>query len=117
MTLRGLVVAYFQYYAIQAYLVLAAVAAGLAIWKPAGVVQNIAAAVAAVVLYPLVWYVLHRWVLHSRWTLKSPRTPRTWKRIHYDHHPAPQHLEVLFGAPYTTVPAIVAAPGPRKSNG
>lgn len=109
MTLRGLVVAYFQYYAIQAYLLLTVIAAGLAIWKPAGLVQNIAAAAAAVFLYPLVWYVLHRWVLHSRWMFKSPLTARTWKRIHYDHHQDPNHLEVLFGALYTTLPAIAAA--------
>lgn len=109
MTLRDLVVAYFQYYAIQAYLLFAVIAAGLAIWKPAGTMQNVAAVVAAVVLYPLVWYVLHRWVLHSRWMFKSPLTSRTWKRIHYDHHQDPNHLEVLFGALYTTLPAIAAA--------
>src|SRR3546814_9173969 len=66
MNLRDLVAAYFQYYAIQAYLLLAVAAAGLAVWKPSGAVQNVAAVVAAVVLYPLVWYVLHRWVLPSR---------------------------------------------------
>lgn len=109
MNLRDLVAAYFQYYAIQAYLLLAVAAAGLAVWKPSGAVQNVAAVVAAVVLYPLVWYVLHRWVLHSRWMFKSPLTSRTWKRIHYDHHQDPNHLEVLFGALYTTLPAIAAA--------
>ncbi|NNC72096.1 MAG: sterol desaturase family protein, partial [Sphingomonadaceae bacterium] len=31
----------------------------------------------------------------------------TWKRIHYDHHQDPNHLEVLFGALYTTLPTIV----------
>src|SRR3546814_13170097 len=76
MNLRDLVAAYFQYYAIQAYLLLAVAAAGLAVWKPSGAVQNVAAVVAAVVLYPLVWYVLHRWVLHSRWMFKSPLTSR-----------------------------------------
>src|SRR3546814_17185132 len=40
---------------------------------------------------------------------KSPLTSRTWKRIHYDHHQDPNHLEVLFGALYTTLPAIAAA--------
>src|SRR3546814_3122034 len=52
MNLRDLVAAYFQYYAIQAYLLLAVAAAGLAVWKPSGAVQNVAAVVAAVVLYP-----------------------------------------------------------------
>lgn len=109
MTLRDLVVAYFQYYAIQAYLLLSVIATGLAIWKPAGLFQNIASAVAAILLYPLVWYVLHRWVLHSQWMYKSPLTSRTWKRIHYDHHQDPNHLEVLFGALYTTLPTIALA--------
>src|SRR3546814_5582548 len=74
MNLRDLVAAYFQYYAIQAYLLLAVAAAGLAVWKPSGAVQNVAAVVAAVVLYPLVWYVLHRWVLHSRWMRSEEHT-------------------------------------------
>ena len=30
----------------------------------------------------------------------------TWKRIHYDHHQDPNHLEVLFGALHTTLPTI-----------
>ena len=56
--------------------------------------------------YPLVWYVLHRWVLHSRWMFKVPVLASTWKRIHYDHHQDPNHLEVLFGALHTTLPTI-----------
>ena len=31
----------------------------------------------------------------------------TWKRIHFDHHQDPNHLEVLFGALHTTLPAVV----------
>src|SRR3546814_7748413 len=42
MNLRDLVAAYFQYYANQAYLLLAVAAAGLADWKPSGAVQNVA---------------------------------------------------------------------------
>jgi hypothetical protein len=33
----------------------------------------------------------------------------TWKRIHYDHHQDPNHLEVLFGALHTTLPTIAIA--------
>jgi hypothetical protein len=106
MTLRDLVVAYFQYYAIQAYLLLTAVSIGVAIWSPTSLVAGMTAAVFAVFAYPLVWYLLHRYVLHSKWMWKSPLTARTWKRIHYDHHQDPNHLEVLFGALYTTLPAI-----------
>ena len=62
--------------------------------------------------YPLVWYALHRWVLHGRILFRSPLTAALWKRIHFDHHQDPHNLEVLFGALYTTLPtiAIVAIP-------
>ncbi len=109
MSLRELVVAYFQYYAIQAYLVLAAVSIGVAIWSPPTLLAGAAAAVFAVMVYPLAWYLLHRYVLHSQWMWKSPLTAKTWKRIHYDHHQDPNHLEVLFGALYTTLPTIAIA--------
>jgi sterol desaturase/sphingolipid hydroxylase (fatty acid hydroxylase superfamily) len=109
MTLRELVVAYLQYYAIQAYLLLAVICAGVAIAAPPTLLQGAVAAVFAVLVYPLVWYTLHRFVLHGRWMWKSPLTSATWKRIHYDHHQDPNHLEVLFGALYTTLPAIVVA--------
>jgi sterol desaturase/sphingolipid hydroxylase (fatty acid hydroxylase superfamily) len=50
--------------------------------------------------------VLHRWVLHSKWMWKRKWLAPTWKRIHYDHHQDPNHLEVLFGALHTTLPTI-----------
>ena len=112
MTLRELVVAYFQYYAIQAYLALALVAGWVALAYPTTAVRAAVAAGFAVLAYPLVWYMLHRWVLHGRWMWKSPLTAPAWKRIHYDHHQDPNHLEVLFGALYTTLPAIVLATVP-----
>ncbi len=112
MTLRELVVAYFQYYAIQAYLVLTLVCAYVALKFPVSLGRAAIATGFAILAYPLVWYCLHRWVLHSRWMFKSPLTAATWKRIHYDHHQDPHHLEVLFGALYTTLPAIVVATVP-----
>lgn len=112
MTLKELTVAYFQYYAIQGYLLVAALAIGVAIWQPPTLVQSGAIIVAMTVAYSLVWYLLHRWVLHSQWMYKSPLTAKVWKRIHYDHHQDPNHLEVLFGALYTTLPtiALIAIP-------
>lgn len=112
MTLGELVVAYFQYYAIQAYLVLAAVTGYFAfqhvtVWWKAAIAAGF-----SVFAYPLIWYLLHRYVLHSQWMYKSPLTARVWKRIHYDHHQDPHHLEILFGALYTTLPTIVLATGP-----
>ncbi|WP_116235794.1 sterol desaturase family protein [Parasphingopyxis lamellibrachiae] len=107
MTLKELVVAYFQYPAIIAYLVLAVVSFGVYAWQPVPLVQTVASIVSAIVLYPLAWYILHRWVLHGRWMYKTKVFASVWKRIHYDHHQDPNHLEVLFGALYTTLPTII----------
>jgi sterol desaturase/sphingolipid hydroxylase (fatty acid hydroxylase superfamily) len=106
MTLRELVVAYFQYPAIIAYLALSVAAIGLFAWRPASLLPTLAAILVASLVYPLFWYLLHRWVLHSRWMFKVPLLASTWKRIHYDHHQDPNHLEVLFGALHTTLPTI-----------
>ena len=112
MTFRELVVAYFQYPAIIAYLLLAGVCAALWFRYPARPLETAAAIAAAVMIYPLAWYLIHRWILHSRWMFKVPMLAATWKRIHYDHHQDPNHLEVLFGALHTTLPTIVLATAP-----
>jgi sterol desaturase/sphingolipid hydroxylase (fatty acid hydroxylase superfamily) len=108
MTLRELWVAYFQYPAIIAYLALAAGCVAVWAFHPAGLAATALSVGAVVLAYPLVWYCLHRWVLHSNWMFKVPFLAATWKRIHYDHHQDPNHLEVLFGALHTTLPAIAA---------
>lgn len=112
MTFRELVVAYFQYPAIIAYLTLAAVMIGVWVWQPAGLLATTVAIAASILAYPLAWYLLHRYVLHSRWMFKSPLLAATWKRIHYDHHQDPNHLEVLFGALHTTLPTIALVTAP-----
>ncbi len=112
MSLKELVVAYFQYYAIQAYLILAVISGYYAYTLTTSWARSGIAMIVAVVSYPLVWYALHRFVLHGRWMFKSPLTAKAWKRIHYDHHQDPHHLEVLFGALYTTLPPIVIATVP-----
>lgn len=109
MTLSSLTAAFFQYYAVWAYLLLAGAAGTLSWLWPSTFLQTGAAVFAAGLVYPIIWYALHRWVLHSRWMFKSALTARTWKRIHYDHHMDPHHLEVLFGALYTTLPTIALA--------
>jgi sterol desaturase/sphingolipid hydroxylase (fatty acid hydroxylase superfamily) len=106
MTLKGLWVAYFQYPAIIGYLSLSLVCLAVFVARPASPLQTALSVGAVVVAYPLVWYCLHRWVLHSQWMYKIPLLASTWKRIHYDHHQDPNHLEVLFGALHTTLPAI-----------
>lgn len=112
MSLRELLVAYFQYPAILAYLALGFAAIGVYLWKPAPLAPSLIAFGFATFIYPLAWYALHRWVLHSRWMFKVPLLASTWKRIHYDHHQDPNHLEVLFGALHTTLPTIALFTAP-----
>jgi sterol desaturase/sphingolipid hydroxylase (fatty acid hydroxylase superfamily) len=106
MTLKELWIAYFQYPAILTYIALAVLSASVWALYPATLLQTIASIGLIVLAYPLVWYGLHRWVLHSNWMFKVPALASTWKRIHYDHHQDPNHLEVLFGALHTTLPTI-----------
>jgi sterol desaturase/sphingolipid hydroxylase (fatty acid hydroxylase superfamily) len=106
MTLAELVKAYFTYPAIIAYLTLAVASIGVFIWSPAPAVPTLIAVAVASLAYPLIWYLLHRNVLHSRWMWRHKWMASTWKRIHYDHHQDPNHLEVLFGALHTTLPTI-----------
>ncbi len=106
MSFRDLAVAYSTYYAIHAYLLVAAVSLFVPVrvadgWRPA-----LTGAVAAVILYPFAWYLIHRFILHSRSLYKSRWTAASWKRIHFDHHQDPHRLEVLFGALWTTLPTI-----------
>ena len=112
MTFRELVIAYVQYPAIIAYVLLALVAIGVYAEHPAPLAPTLASVAIAAFAYPLIWYVLHRWVLHSRWMFKIAPLAGVWKRIHYDHHQDPHHLEVLFGALYTTLPTIVGVTVP-----
>jgi sterol desaturase/sphingolipid hydroxylase (fatty acid hydroxylase superfamily) len=112
MTFRELVIAYFQYPAIIAYFSLALLAIIFTGQLPATIWQLSGAVLAALIIYPLAWYSLHRWVLHGRWMFKIGPMAATWKRIHYDHHQDPNHLEVLFGALHTTLPTIVLASMP-----
>ncbi|MEM7488885.1 MAG: sterol desaturase family protein [Pseudomonadota bacterium] len=112
MTLRELTAAYFTYYAIQAYLALGVVATAAAIWLATAVVPILFSVVAAIVLYPVVWYLLHRFVLHGEYLYRWSVTAPVWKRIHFDHHQDPHKLEVLFGALHTTLPTIVLATAP-----
>lgn len=108
MSLRDLVLAYFQHYTIQAYLVLALAAGIVTAAYPPALLPGLAAAAFAVIAYPAIWYALHRWVLHGKWMWRHKALAATWKRIHFDHHQDPNHLEILFGALSTTLPTIIA---------
>ncbi|MFO1036928.1 MAG: sterol desaturase family protein [Geminicoccaceae bacterium] len=106
MTYRDLVVAFFTHYSIQVYLLVAALAILATVWLAGGWQGPLLTVAVVLVVYPFAEYVLHRFVLHARFLYKSPYTAKVWKRIHYDHHQNPHDLSVLFGALYTTLPAI-----------
>jgi sterol desaturase/sphingolipid hydroxylase (fatty acid hydroxylase superfamily) len=107
MSLKDLWIAYFMYPAIQVYITLAVVCGVAAIMIGTSAFNLIFSAVAVVVLYPLFWYGLHRFVLHGKYLYRSPLTAKVWKRIHFDHHRDPHDLKVLFGSLYTTLPTIL----------
>lgn len=108
MGLADLVRAFFTYPAVIVYLALGLPAAGLSAALAEGLLPLLVAAALAVLAYPLVWYLLHRFVLHGRYLYKWRWTAAAWKRIHFDHHQDPHDLRVLFGALYTTLPTILA---------
>ncbi|MDA0652776.1 MAG: sterol desaturase family protein [Proteobacteria bacterium] len=112
MTLGELVAGYFTYPGIQIYGLLSAICVAIALYFSDRLLPLIVAAVATGLVYPLVWYLLHRFVLHGTWLYKRPETAAVWKRIHFDHHQDPHNLAVLFGALYTTVPTILAVAVP-----
>jgi sterol desaturase/sphingolipid hydroxylase (fatty acid hydroxylase superfamily) len=106
MNMRDLLGAFFRYAAVQTYLALGTFSV-LAAWSWHQALAPLAiAALATIFVYPLVWYVLHRFVLHGQFLYRSPLTAAMWKRIHFDHHQDPNDLSVLFGALYTTLPTI-----------
>ncbi len=109
MTLGQLIVAYFQHYTIITYLGLVALCVVAFTFYPASFWGTVFSAAAAFFVYPLVWHLLHQYVLHGQWMWKSKWLSPTWKRIHYDHHQDPNELNVLFGALHTTVPTIAIA--------
>ncbi|WP_068070985.1 sterol desaturase family protein [Novosphingobium lentum] len=109
MDLKQLSVAYFQHYTIMAYLALTALCVAAWFAYPAAALATAGSVLAGVVIYPLVWHLLHQYVLHGRWMWRWKVLAPTWKRIHYDHHQDPNHLEVLFGALHTTLPTIALA--------
>ena len=112
MSLSDLVKAYFTYPTVLTYILLGLLSGGLALWLAESAWRLALVVLVSALVYPLVEYLLHRFVLHSTFLYKSPRTAALWKRIHYDHHQNPHDLAVLFGALHTTLPtaAIVTLP-------
>ncbi len=113
MTLRELLGAYATNPAIHLYLALALLSGGLAVrWATEAWGGPLLAVLATVLAYPAAWYLIHRFVLHSRFLYRSAWTAALWKRIHFDHHQDPHRLDVLFGSPLNTVPTILAVTVP-----
>lgn len=106
MTLRGLWVAYLCHATIHAYALLAIISLAATAWYATAVMPLLLSAVFVIIVYPLVWYGLHRYVLHGKFLYRSPATALLWKRIHFDHHRDPHDLDVLFGSLLTTVPTL-----------
>ncbi len=106
MDLRQLWIAYLTYPTILLYFALAIASAFVSAHFFAGWTRTLCAMIAVVLVYPVVWYLLHRYVLHGRVLYKIKWTATLWKRIHFDHHQDPHLLDVLFGAPVTTLPTI-----------
>ncbi len=112
MSLSGLARAYASHPAIHLYLVCAALSTAVAARTSAGLGRPLAAAAATMLVYPVAWYAIHRFILHGRFLYRSRLTAPLWKRIHFDHHQDPHRMDVLFGSPLNTLPtiALVAVP-------
>ncbi|WP_419758530.1 sterol desaturase family protein [Acidisoma sp.] len=112
MTLPELWAAYLSYPAINLYTLLALLFAAYALMTAQRGLAIVLPMLAVFVVYPLIWYGLHRFVLHGNWLYRMRWTASLWKRIHFDHHQDPHKLEVLFGSPLNTIPTMLIITGP-----
>lgn len=99
---------FLSHYAVSIYVVLAVITGIWGIWVRHSWWQFLGSLALVAILYPTVEFCLHRFVLHGRYLYKSSLTSALWRRLHYDHHRDPSDMSVLIGAPYTTIPAILA---------
>ena len=106
MSFSELVKAYMQYPAIQVYFLIAVIGLVYLFLQDSIVGIHIIIALIVAFIYPLIWYLLHRFVLHGRYLYKTQNFAKVWKRIHFDHHRDPNDLRVLFGALHTTLPTV-----------
>ena len=61
--------------------------------------------------FPLIWYIIHRWIMHVSLLYRMKWSASLWKRIHFDHHQDPHLLNVLFGSPLNTIPTMLIVGG------
>lgn len=104
--------AYFTYPGVQIYLTLMIIALGGTVWFGGPLWPLAAAFASAIIGHPVIWYITHRFILHSKLLMRFEFTATLWKRTHYDHHQRPNELSVLFGGLHTTLPPIALIYGP-----
>lgn len=106
MNLSQLWIAYLTYPTILLYFALALVSYALMIYNFTSLAPVAVSIVSVILVYPLVWYCIHRFILHGRFLYRMKWSATLWKRIHFDHHQDPHLLDVLFGSPLNTIPTI-----------
>lgn len=112
MDLRTLRIAFLYHAPVQVYLGLLVLSLAVSVVYASSLTTFFVCIILAAIIYPIVWYLLHRFVLHGKFLYRFPATAGLWKRIHFDHHRDPHDLDVLFGALTTTLPTIALATMP-----
>lgn len=92
-------------------LMVLAMLVGLLVAMPPGRLLALAPwALLGFALFPGIEYALHRFVLHAR-PSKHAWFKRMQRRLHYDHHKAPERLELLFLPFWVTLPLAALGGG------
>ena len=112
MTFDDLVKAYVTYPGIQVYAAIILICLGIVGFTLEAPFFTGLAFVSGALIFPISWYITHRFILHGSWMYKLPWLAGFWKRVHYDHHRFPNDLSVLFGGLHTTIPPIALIAGP-----
>ena len=112
MGIKELNAAYFTYPGVQIYLIIMLSAFGATAYYGGSLLLLAGAFAVPLIGHPVIWYITHRWILHSHLLMKFKFTAKLWKRTHYDHHQRPNELSVLFGGLHTTLPPNALIYGP-----
>jgi sterol desaturase/sphingolipid hydroxylase (fatty acid hydroxylase superfamily) len=94
---------------IRLYAAIATACALFAAWRAENLWQIVVPALAVLVAFPVLEYVIHRYILHNKTLCRTALTARIWWRIHYRHHAEPNDAEVILGAPVSLIVAALAA--------
>lgn len=111
MNLKELWVAYLTHGTILLYLGLIVACIVGIYFTFTGWLPILSATIVMILGFPLVWYIIHRWIMHATFLYQIKWTASLWKRIHFDHHQDPHLLDVLFGSPLNTIPTILIVGG------